>query len=65
MTLELGRQRLRIPEYLDEDPNNLQNYGEISSYPPAIYYHSVGWYVEAPIARAYNHWPAPTTRFPE
>ena len=32
------------PAYLDEVPNNLQNYGEISSYPPAIYYQSVGWY---------------------
>ncbi len=24
--------------------NNLQNYGEISTYPPAIYYQCVGWY---------------------
>jgi alkyl sulfatase BDS1-like metallo-beta-lactamase superfamily hydrolase len=29
---------------LDEVPNNLQNYGEISSYSPAIYYQAVGWY---------------------
>ena len=38
------RHLVRFPKYLDEIPNNLQNYGEISSYPPAIYYHSVGWY---------------------
>jgi alkyl sulfatase BDS1-like metallo-beta-lactamase superfamily hydrolase len=38
------RQWVRFPKYLDEMPNNLQNYGEISSYPPAIYHHSVGWY---------------------
>jgi alkyl sulfatase BDS1-like metallo-beta-lactamase superfamily hydrolase len=35
---------VRFPKYLDEVPNNLQNYGEVSSYPPAIYYKSVGWY---------------------
>ena len=38
------RHRVRFPKYLDEEPNNLQNYGEISSYSPAIYYQSVGWY---------------------
>lgn len=38
------RHFVRLPEYLDGVPNNLQNYGEISSYPPAIYYQSVGWY---------------------
>jgi alkyl sulfatase BDS1-like metallo-beta-lactamase superfamily hydrolase len=38
------RHRVRFPKYLDEVPNNLQNYGEISSYSPAIYYQSVGWY---------------------
>lgn len=38
------RHSVRFPDYLDEVPNNLQGYGEISSYPPAIYYQSVGWY---------------------
>jgi alkyl sulfatase BDS1-like metallo-beta-lactamase superfamily hydrolase len=38
------RHWVRFPEYLDEVPNNLQAYGEVSSYPPAIYYQSVGWY---------------------
>ncbi len=38
------RYLVRFPAYLDEIPNNLQNYGEISSYSPAIYYQSVGWY---------------------
>jgi len=38
------RHAIRFPEYLDEIPNNLQNYGEISSYSPAIFYQSVGWY---------------------
>jgi len=38
------RHLVRLPEYLDEIPNNLQNYGEISSYSPAIYYQSIGWY---------------------
>jgi len=33
-----------FPEYLDEAPINLQSYGEVSSYPPAIYYKTVGWY---------------------
>ncbi len=38
------RHLIRFPKYLDEVPNNLQNYGEISSYSPAIYYKAVGWY---------------------
>jgi alkyl sulfatase BDS1-like metallo-beta-lactamase superfamily hydrolase len=38
------RHLVRLPDYLKEVPNNLENYGEISSYPPAIYYQSVGWY---------------------
>ncbi len=38
------RHLVQLPEYLKEIPNNLENYGEISSYPPAIYYQSVGWY---------------------
>jgi linear primary-alkylsulfatase len=38
------RHAVRFPNYLDQVPNNLQAYGEISSYPPAIYYQSVGWY---------------------
>jgi alkyl sulfatase BDS1-like metallo-beta-lactamase superfamily hydrolase len=38
------REFVQFPAYLDEIPNNLQNYGEISSYSPAIYYQSVGWY---------------------
>jgi len=38
------RHLVRFPKYLDEVPNNLQNYGEISSYSPAIYYQAVGWY---------------------
>ena len=38
------RHSVRFPQYLDEVPNNLQAYGEISSYPPAIYYQAVGWY---------------------
>lgn len=33
-----------FPKYLDEAPINLQSYGEISSYPPAIFYQAVGWY---------------------
>jgi alkyl sulfatase BDS1-like metallo-beta-lactamase superfamily hydrolase len=35
---------VRFPKYLDEVPNNLQSYGEIVSYSPAIYYKAVGWY---------------------
>jgi alkyl sulfatase BDS1-like metallo-beta-lactamase superfamily hydrolase len=38
------RHLVRFPKYLDEMPHNLQNYGEISSYSPAIYYQAVGWY---------------------
>jgi alkyl sulfatase BDS1-like metallo-beta-lactamase superfamily hydrolase len=38
------RHFVRFPEYLDEVTHNLQSYGEISSYSPAIYYQSVGWY---------------------
>jgi len=38
------RHFVRFPKYLDEIPNNLQSYGELSSYPPAIYYQAVGWY---------------------
>lgn len=38
------RHLVRMPEYLDRIPNNLQNYGEISSYAPAIYQACVGWY---------------------
>ncbi len=38
------RDWVRFPKYLDEMPHNLQSYGEISSYSPAIYHHAVGWY---------------------
>ncbi len=38
------RHSVRFPDYLDEIPNNLQAYGELSTYPPAIYYQAVGWY---------------------
>jgi len=38
------RHFVRFPPYLDEAPINLQSYGEISTYPPAIYYQTVGWY---------------------
>jgi len=38
------RQFVRLPKYLDEAPINLQSYGEVSTYPPAIYYQTVGWY---------------------
>lgn len=38
------RHLVTFPDYLNETPNNLQNYGEISSYPPAIHYQCVGWY---------------------
>ncbi len=38
------RHLVRFPKYLDEMPFNVQSYGEISSYSPAIYYHAVGWY---------------------
>jgi alkyl sulfatase BDS1-like metallo-beta-lactamase superfamily hydrolase len=38
------RHEVRFPDYLNEIPNNLQNYGEIATYPPAIHYQCVGWY---------------------
>jgi alkyl sulfatase BDS1-like metallo-beta-lactamase superfamily hydrolase len=38
------RHLVSFPAYLNETPNNLQNYGEISSYAPAIHYQCVGWY---------------------
>jgi len=38
------RHFVTFPEYLYEAPPNLQSYGEISTYPPAIYYQAVGWY---------------------
>jgi len=38
------RHFVKLPKYLDEAPPNLQAYGEIFSYPPAIYYQTVGWY---------------------
>jgi len=38
------RHFVKFPKYLDEAPPNLQSYGEISTYPPAIYYKTVGWY---------------------
>lgn len=38
------RHFVKFPKYLDDAPINLQSYGEISSYPPAIYYQTVGWY---------------------
>jgi len=38
------RHFVRLPGYLDEAPINLQSYGEVSTYPPAIYYQAVGWY---------------------
>ena len=38
------RDLVRLPDYLQAVPNNLQSYGEVSSYPPAIYYQAVGWY---------------------
>lgn len=38
------RHLVKFPKYLDDAPINLQSYGEISSYPPAIYYQTVGWY---------------------
>ena len=40
---ELSRS-VTFPDYLDEPLVNLQSYGEISSYSPAIYHHTVGWY---------------------
>jgi len=38
------RHFVKFPKYLDEAPINLQSYGEVSSYPPAIFYQTVGWY---------------------
>jgi len=38
------RHFVTFPQYLDEAPINLQAYGEVSSYPPAIFYQTVGWY---------------------
>lgn len=38
------RHLVTFPEYLNEIPNNLQTYGEISTYSPAIHYQCVGWY---------------------
>ena len=38
------RHFVKFPEYLYDAPINLQSYGEISSYSPAIYYQTVGWY---------------------
>ena len=38
------RHFVKFPKYLDDVPINLQSYGEISTYPPAIYYQTVGWY---------------------
>jgi alkyl sulfatase BDS1-like metallo-beta-lactamase superfamily hydrolase len=38
------RHFVKFPKYLDDAPINLQGYGEISSYSPAIFYKTVGWY---------------------
>ena len=38
------RHMIKMPKYLEEDPHNLQSYGELSFQTPAIYYHTVGWY---------------------
>jgi alkyl sulfatase BDS1-like metallo-beta-lactamase superfamily hydrolase len=38
------RHFVRFPKYLDEAPANLQGYGEISTYAPAIFYQAIGWY---------------------
>ncbi len=38
------RHLVTFPDYLKETPHNLQNYGEISSYAPAVHYQCVGWY---------------------
>jgi alkyl sulfatase BDS1-like metallo-beta-lactamase superfamily hydrolase len=38
------RHLVSLPDYLREVPNNLESYGEVSSYPPAIHYQAVGWY---------------------
>jgi len=42
------RHFVRLPTYLYEAPINLQSYGEIASYPPAIFYQAVGWYDNDP-----------------
>jgi len=38
------RHTVVMPEYLKETPQNNESYGEVSSYPPAIFHHAVGWY---------------------
>jgi len=38
------RHAVKLPKYLDDAPINLQSYGEVSTYPPAIFYQTVGWY---------------------
>jgi alkyl sulfatase BDS1-like metallo-beta-lactamase superfamily hydrolase len=38
------RHMIQMPAYLEADPHNFQSYGELSFQPPAIYYHTVGWY---------------------
>jgi alkyl sulfatase BDS1-like metallo-beta-lactamase superfamily hydrolase len=38
------RHFVTFPKYLDDAPFNLQNYGEISTYSPAIFYQAIGWY---------------------
>ena len=38
------RHSVVFPDYLYESPSNLQSYGEISTYAPAIFYHAVGWW---------------------
>ena len=38
------RHFVTMPDYLDEIPHNLQMYGEMTSYIPAIYNYAIGWY---------------------
>jgi alkyl sulfatase BDS1-like metallo-beta-lactamase superfamily hydrolase len=38
------RHFVTFPKYLDDAPFNLQNYGEISTYSPAIFCQAIGWY---------------------
>lgn len=38
------RHFVAFPDYLHNAPANLQSYGEISTYAPAIFYHAIGWY---------------------
>jgi alkyl sulfatase BDS1-like metallo-beta-lactamase superfamily hydrolase len=38
------RHFVTFPSYLDENPYNLQMYGEMTSYIPAIYNYAIGWY---------------------